>query len=377
VGEKVRLNNKDLFVLHALMSLEEAVITCTYTLTSKNAITAPKTYNPNITGLALAGTVQVVENDDVKLDLDKDYKPGTNQFFKYATDYSPESHTGWYVMPEVGDTVFLVFPTEDEQDAHASSSMRRSGTSRTANPAVKFLRTPYGKEAKLDEKEVLLTAKDDETYIKINEDTGIEIYTLQPINVFSDETMEVTSTEDMSITSIGDMSISSEANMTISAKDSIEVNCGENIIKITPAAGITLNTDTELNVLSKSNTSIKTDSKMALTSGDDMIVSANNKLLKSGIKSLVLNNEGNAVAMQPDKGVSIASSKNLTMASIGDSFIASAGGLALSSAKDLKFKSGKKLIRSGNAGVEIDSGGSVIKVKPSGVDIKGTKIKQN
>jgi len=385
VGEKVMLNKAVLYVRQAVLNLEQSVISCTYILASKNAITAPKAYNRSITGLSLPGIVQVVENDDVKLDLDIDYKAGTVQFFKYATGYSPESHTGWYVMPEVGDTVFLVFPTEDEKDAHASTSMRRSGTGKTSNPLIKYLRTTYGKELKLEEKEVLITAKDDETYIKLNEDTGIEIYTMKPIKIFTNETMEVTSTGDMTVTSTGDMSVTStgdmsigtEANLKVAAKDSIEMSCGGNVIRIEPPTGIGVTTDKELNVLSQNDTIVESKAKMAITSGDDTMISSGKKLIESGKHAVILNNMANAVAMTPLSGVAIASSMKLIMASKGDAMLSSGKGLNLSAIKDLKAKAGAKLVESGNSAVEVSSGGSSVKVKPAGLDLKGGSIKEN
>ncbi|MCL1809042.1 MAG: hypothetical protein FWG42_04630 [Clostridiales bacterium] len=371
-GEKVRLNGMDLYVRQAVLSLGQAVLGCSYTLATKSAITAPKTYNKNITGLALKGVVQVVENDDVKLDLAIDYQPGTNQFFKYATDYSPESHTGWYVMPEIGDTVFLIFPTEDEKDAHASSSMRQSGTGKTGDPLVKFLRTPYGKEVKLEEKEVLITGKDDETYIKINEDSGIEIYTLKPVKVFSDETMEITST--------GDMSIATEANLKITAKDSIEVICGageENKVIMTPADGINVKTVEELNMMSQKDTNIESKIKMSFTSADDMMINSDNKLLESGKKAVTLTNGGNAMAMTPLTGIAMASAMKLAMASRGDATLASSKGLNLTAIKNLKSNAGGKIIESGKGAVEVSSGGSSVKLAAGGVDVKGPSIKEN
>jgi uncharacterized protein (DUF2345 family) len=377
VGEKVRLNKQDLYVRHALLSMEDSVIICSYTLSSKNAITAPKTYNRNITGLALAGIVQVVENDDVKLDLHIDYKPGTVQFFKYATDYSPESHTGWYVMPEVGDTVFLIFPTENEKDAHASSSMRQSGTGRTGDPLVKYLRTPFGKDVKLEEKEVLITAKDGETYIKINEDSGIEIYTLKPINVYTDNTMDVTSTGDMSVTTKANLSVATEANLYITAKDSINMSCGGNVIDIKPATGIAVTTDTELNTLSASDTNIESKTNMALTSGDDMMISSGKKLLESGKKAVVFTNMANVMAMEPLTGITIASAMKLNMASAGNAVLASSKGLNLAALRDLKTMAGTKHVQSGKAAVEVNCGGSSVKLGTGGVDIKGITIKEN
>ena len=376
-GEKVRLNKQDLYVRHAVLTLEQSVIICQYTLASKNAITAPKTYNRNITGLALDGIVQVVENDDVKLDLHIDYKPGTIQFFKYATDYSPESHTGWYVMPEVGDTVFLIFPTEDEKDAHASSSMRQSGTGKTGDPLVKFLRTPFGKEVKLEEKEVLITAKDDETYIKINEDSGIEIYTLKPIKVFTDNTMDVTSTGDMSVKTNANMSVATEANLYITAKDSIEMSCGGNVIKIEPATGIAVTTDTELNTLSQQDTNIESRTKMVITSADDMMISSGNKLLESGKNAVIFTNITNVMTLETFTGITVASAVKLNMASAGNAILASSKGLNLAALMDIKSSAGVKHVQSGKAAVELNCGGTSLKLNAGGIDIKGPTIKEN
>jgi len=377
VGEKVMLNKKDLYVRQAVLTLEQAVVSCSYTLCSINAITAPKIYNRNITGLALAGIVQVAENDDVKLDLHIDHKPGTVQFFKYATDYSPESHTGWYVMPEIGDTVFLIFPSEDEKDAHASSSMRQSGTGKTGDPLTKFLRTPFGKEVKLNDKEVLITGKDDETYINVNEDGGIEIFTLKPIKIFSDQTLEITSTDDMTITTEANMFIDVRQNLKINADASIEVTCQDNVIKIEPATGIATSTDQEINMISANDTNIESKTKMAMTSGDDMMLSTNKKLIESGKHAVILNNMSNALAMTPVAGIAMASAMKLAIASKGDAVIASSKGLNLSAIKDVKTTAGKKLIESGKAAVEVNSGGSSLKMKPAGVDIKGSSVKQN
>ena len=300
VGDKVRFNGTDLYVRQAIFNLDNNIVTCSYTLSSKNAITAPKAFNRHITGLALKGTVLVAENDDVKLDLDIDYESGTDQFFKYATDYSPESHTGWYVMPEVGDTVFLVFPTDDESDAHASSSMRQNSTGKTGDPLTKFLRTPFGKEVKLNDKEVLITGKDDETYVKINEDTGIEIYTLKPINIFTDVTCDINSTGKMTIHSEDDMNVMTDARLTISANDSIQMECGENIVNITPSAGIKGTTDTDINLSSTGKTNIKSVDEMAIISNNDLSVASDTQLIASGASTVDISGGAGSAKLTPD-----------------------------------------------------------------------------
>ncbi|MCL1810487.1 MAG: phage late control D family protein, partial [Clostridiales bacterium] len=139
LGEKLSLNGTELYVCHLLLTLVESALVVSYTLCPEIGVSAPKFYNPAITGLILDGTVLEVENDTLKLKLDDDKERGVEEdtdeahFFKYATDYSMENHTGWYVMPEEGDTVQLLFPGEDEKYAYAASAIRQADTERTVD----------------------------------------------------------------------------------------------------------------------------------------------------------------------------------------------------------------------------------------------------
>jgi len=236
IGEKISLNGTDLRVCRLSLSFVNSALTVVYTLCPKAAISAPKFYNPAITGLVIDGKVVEVENDTLKLDLtneigrdadlDDAYKgagrgveedTGEKHFFKYATGYSMEKHTGWYVMPEEDDIVQLLFPIEDEKYAYATSSIRHGDTDKTADYMIKFWRTSYGKEIKMDEKEILITGKDDETFIRINEDSGIDIMTKKDIEISCDGTMDIMSKKDMKIVT--------DANLTIKGKNSIVAEC--------------------------------------------------------------------------------------------------------------------------------------------------------
>jgi uncharacterized protein (DUF2345 family) len=283
-------------------------------------------------------------------------------------------------MPEVGDTVFLTFPSADEKDAHAASSLRQSSTGRTGNPAIKYLRTTYGKEVKLEEKEVLITAVDDTTYIQINQDTGIKIFTDKPIQIISEDTLDITSKDDMTIATEGNLSISTDKNLTVTAKESIEMKCsdgGENVIAIDPGSGIAATTTQELNMKSFNDTNIESQTKMALKSGDDMMLSSDKKLIESGKKAVVINNIANVIAMEPITGISVASAMKLNMASVGNAMLASSKGLSLNALMDLKSSAGKKIVNSGKSAVEVNSGGSSVKLKATGIDLKGPTIKEN
>ena len=223
LGEIIKFNCLDLsddkketelnmHVYHISISFIDSVLTVIYTLCADKGISAPKAYNRAITGLTLDGTVIEVENDNVKLHLDIDDKQdkGKAHLFAYATGYSAEDHTGWYVMPEEGDVVQLLFPVEDEKYAFATSSIRQKDTDRTSDPLVKYWRTSFGKEIKMDKKEILITAEDDGTFIRVNTESGIEIITPKPINIDSED--------DIIIRCKKDMSIKAESNFDMKAK---------------------------------------------------------------------------------------------------------------------------------------------------------------
>ena len=295
IGMKLKLNGASLHVCRLLLSLKNGALAAEYTLCAKQGMSAPKRYNPAITGLVLDGTVTEVENDTLKLKLDDDKERGVEQdteeahFFKYATGYSMESHTGWYVMPEEGDTVQLLFPIEDEKYAYAASSLRQEDTDKTANHMVKYLRTSYGKEIKLDEKEILITAKDGETFIQVNEDSGVTINTPHAVNITAGGTMNLKSGKDMTITT--------DENLTITAKDSVVVNCGGNNIKIDPPSGIAAATDKDVKVEADGNTSLDSKKELSVKSGKDMTIDSGTQLTETAGTLFEMVCSGSAVKM--------------------------------------------------------------------------------
>jgi hypothetical protein len=228
IGEKLKLNGVDLHVCHMLLSFVNSALTVVYTLCAKKAISTPKFYNPATTGLVLDGKVLEVENDKVKLKLDNNKIRGVEKdtdkahFFKYATGYSMENHTGWYVMPEEGDIVQLLFPLEDEKFAYAASSLRQEDTEKTTDPLVKYWRTSFGREIKMDKDEILISTVDDETFIRIHKDDGgdgdslgLEIITPNRVLVKSGSKLTIQSDDNMTISTPKEMFIDAGKSMKI------------------------------------------------------------------------------------------------------------------------------------------------------------------
>ena len=283
MGEKFNVNGSDCFVREISLAYINSALTVTYTLSDKAAISTDKYYNPAIIGLLLNGTVLKVANDNVKLHLaiDEEQDEGTAHLFKYATGYSTEGGTGWYVMPEEGDTVQLLFPNEDEKYAYVASSVRQKDVEKqenvgggTGDPAIKFLRTSTGKEIKLDGEEVLITAEDGTTFMQINMGTGVVIDTPHPVLINS-------ATATINIESLDDMTIQTTKNLLIKADESIRIENANNIMEFVPADGITVKTDKNYRLFSDIDVAIESGKEMSVTSGKDMTIDSSTKIVES------------------------------------------------------------------------------------------------
>ena len=306
LGEKIDLNGNDLRICRLSLFLAEAALTVVYTLADKKAVSTPKFYNPAITGLVLDGKVVEVENDTLKLDLANDtdrgveLDTGERHFFKYATGYSMENHTGWYVMPEENDIVQLLFPLEDEKYAYAASSLRQEDTDRTIDYMVKYLRTSFGREIKLDENEILITTVDDETFIRIHKENGedggslgIEVKTPNRVLIKSEASK-------INIESEDDMTITTQKNLYIEAKDNIKMVCGGNNMEFDEKGGkgVSMSTDKEYFLKSKGPATMKGEDKLLVESADNMTLKTNTELVGDAATQIKLTGMGSDIVMK-------------------------------------------------------------------------------
>ena len=300
VGDMVKRKGKALYVKEADICLKGSVFTCRYGLTTKAGMSVKEAVHPYASGLTLNGTVLKSVGDTVivHLAIDDSQDEGKAYAFPYATGYSTESHTGWYVMPEEGDTVQIVFPTEDENEAYAVQSVRQEDTEKTGNPQVKYLRTALGKEVKFDKDEILITANDDVTYIRINQNGGVDVITDKAVNVISGGSVTVTSGDRITMTSKNDFSIHAGKNLIIDAADSISMTCRENNMKFeTPATGIEMSAAKPIKVTGGDTMDVTSAKAMTVSSSQNMDVSSGKKLSLSASNTLEESCKGSSIKM--------------------------------------------------------------------------------
>ncbi len=200
-----------------------------YELCGLNGLACGKIFNEQIVGLSLKGKVLSRINDKVKvhLEIDDSQAEAVAWPFPYTTPYTAEGSGGWYVMPEVGDTVLIYFPNKEEDCGVGMNSVRvlNTGTDRIGTPEIKYLRTIDGKELKLAPSELMLTCsnwKNPKTgeqniiYIRLNADGGITIQSTKPIHICSD----------------ADINITADRNLFLAAENEIRLKCKSSLINM-------------------------------------------------------------------------------------------------------------------------------------------------
>ncbi|MGD9156343.1 MAG: hypothetical protein PVG90_12710 [Bacillota bacterium] len=234
IGDTVSFKGQKLRVSRAMAVMEGGSLKFDCVLTTAAGLKQNLIYNQQLTGVSVEGKVIAAGKDNLKLSLtgigEKSQATDTACWFPYATAYSAEGNTGWYCMPEFGDYVRLYCPTCKETEAFVTTSVRfreRDANGKTmprpdngdkiTNPQIKYFRTKFGKEIMFSDKEILITGKDGELLVRLNETNGLEILSPQAVTV--------TAKKDVTINS-------EEGKVAISAATELDLICQASSIKM-------------------------------------------------------------------------------------------------------------------------------------------------
>ena len=190
LGDLVAIQGREYRIckIHAHLDRQDAVMRFDYHLTSEKGCLQPRLANRNIQGLCLSSTVLDRRKDFVKVHLtttDDAQEVDSASWFRLAAFYTAGSDRGWCAMPEIGDTLDLYFPTDNEDDSFLREAVCTSfsplgnrvnsqaktglnpylpmmGTNRTAStiPAIKYIDVPNGQNILLNDDLVHFSSKD-------------------------------------------------------------------------------------------------------------------------------------------------------------------------------------------------------------------------
>lgn len=206
LGENKVIDGKNLFVWKIESYLKGSELYHTCLMKPRAGFQEPVRQNPYLAGISLSGTVKNVAQDKVQIKISSDeYKHKENFcWFSFSSVYSSGDGTGWYCMPEVGDTVRLYFPTVKEQEAYVASAYHEEGTSLRKRPERKFWRNKEGKEIQLSPEGIILT-NNDGTYIELSDKEGIKLSSKGSISIWAGDSLRVSAGSLIELSAPGDI----------------------------------------------------------------------------------------------------------------------------------------------------------------------------
>lgn len=170
-------------------------IVYTYWLVKENGIRENLKLNKMIQGSSIRGTVIDICPDRVKVHLDIDKKQTIEEayWYKCETSYSADGSTGFYSMPQIGDTIELYIPTEYSEEAYIKTIIRTDGkmNCKIQDPNIKYYGNTQRKEIMLSPKEMQLTAVNGLILLNMDNGNGIEVTSSGDLNIKTESESEL------------------------------------------------------------------------------------------------------------------------------------------------------------------------------------------
>lgn len=223
LGDKISYGGSNQKVQGVYSTLQSGMLKTTISLATESGFSQPQKVNGQVSGKMFSGTVKAVKRDLVQVhltDIDSSYDDGGDYWFPYSTAYSSNDGSGFYCMPEVGDTVRVFFPSGKEGSAFAASSVCVSPLD---NPKHKRWRTPGGKEILFTEEGIFITCKENKVFINLTDADGITIQSDKDINVCAANNVLVMGNKDVVVEAENNILISTAQSYIDMKKEGIEI----------------------------------------------------------------------------------------------------------------------------------------------------------
>ncbi|SDP08674.1 hypothetical protein [Selenomonas ruminantium] len=230
LGTEAEFRGKSYVISKVHGSLRDGLLHMTYELADKRGVLLPWRYHPGCGGRIIKGKVQSVERDRIKVwfdGMDDAYDSSGSTWFPYSTGYSSQDGSGWYVMPEQEDEVRILFPSHDEDAAFGASAVNQAPAPSERN---KYFRAPGGNNVLMDEDGITLDCVSADSFIRISQSRGIQIYSNRPITISAEKDITLDGKEGVIV--MADESITLQVGKSNIHMDAKEIGMGADTVAI-------------------------------------------------------------------------------------------------------------------------------------------------
>lgn len=194
LGDILYHQHSPFVIIEKEMNLKQGKMLCQYKICKKESVFTNIFYNKTLRGLSIDAKVLDVKQDYVKLHLCIDEKQDIEQchWFQYNTPYAAEGQTGFYIMPQIGDSVKLYIPKEDETQAYVTMVNRKDAkqNEKIKDTTIKRFGTIHNNEMILSPNSIDFIASEQNCSVNMNYSDGIVLTGTENIKINTDNLMQ-------------------------------------------------------------------------------------------------------------------------------------------------------------------------------------------
>ena len=224
IGSQITYKGSSWFVESAKRTLKEGLLLNRYCLRQRESLKLLSYYNGRITGVSLEGTIAAVKRNQVQVNMAIAAGSGEKYWFPFSTVAASSDGSGWYCMPEKGDSIRVYFPVADEKEAyvvtHGKGHKPEPGNSSDtmANPDHRNIQTAQGNQVKMTEEGVLIAAGDGHGSILLKKSGEVVLNALKDIQILAAENLNFTAKKDLTIKSQTSVRVACQSGADIEIK---------------------------------------------------------------------------------------------------------------------------------------------------------------
>lgn len=226
LGNQICYKGNAWYIKSLERKLEKGLLSSCYHMGQKEGLMILSYMNPRITGVSINGTINAVDRDKVQVNMEADTGSGgtSNYWFPYSTVASSSDGSGWYCMPETGDSVRVYFPTDDEKEAYVVTNIEShspetgNGSDPMGNPNVMNLQTAQGNQVKFTEEGVVIAAGNGQGSICLKKSGEVVLDAIQDVTLSAGNAINIFASNEVIMKSQMSIRIASETGADIEMK---------------------------------------------------------------------------------------------------------------------------------------------------------------
>lgn len=210
LGNEVSYKGSLWYIQGVERHLKEGLLLNTYFLRKKTGLQVIPYLNSRLTGISIDGKITASKRDrvQVKMEIDSGSSNDENCYwFPYSTVASSSDGSGWYCMPEVGESVRVYFPVADEKEAYVVTNIKAHKPQEgnpddpMGNPNVRNIETAQGNQVKFTQEGVVIAAGNKQGSILLNKSGQVVLDAVKDISIAAGNAIHIVAANEVSMKS--------------------------------------------------------------------------------------------------------------------------------------------------------------------------------